>query len=672
MRHAAATASSCWQRAIVLALLMAAWLAPATCHAIVGSDSSATMFNGTYVNNVIGAGTFYNLGFGGSRAIVANIEAGTIWNGHETLTGRVSRFLADQAIVDTGTTQLGQFDWHATMVGQALGGTGLYTYQDGIAPTAQLWSGAIATQWVPNPLDDFSGSFEITDASFFYPYATAMRTGFASGSSTLKAKVVNSSWGYPDSAGEADWTMAIDALARENNVVTVIAAGNEGPAANTVGGPASGYNTIAVAATTGATTASPFSTVAGFSSRGPGDFYNPVSGTTVPNVRPTVDIAAPGDQLTLAFYGGLTGGHTSGTAIPGSAYYIPGMNGTSFAAPIVAGGAALMIDAATFVASAVANTAEMLDARVIKATMMATATATNGWNNGQQSVNGVITTAQALDHSAGAGMINLDRAYRTYVGDPTVVDMGGMNVLVAGVNTTLGVSGSSGGSGLDLRGWDLGTVLNDADAESGNVNAYAFAPMLPAGGTLTAALTWFANRTVGSTVASATDVALANLSLQLYRTDTIGGPSLVAQSIAPYSSSEFLRLTLPASGFYELRVLGLDEVYNTTPGAPLTNTDYGISWVVTVPEPGTYALAALGIAILAHHKRRRGGRRLLEEHLNRVREVHRDETVAAPEPDLAIRPSRLTTAPQSPCPRDPPSAAAPLAPPCRQSASRWH
>ncbi|MGB8854996.1 MAG: S8/S53 family peptidase [Pirellulales bacterium] len=609
MQRAVAPAFRRWLRVILAALVMAAWFAPSTCQAIVGSNSSATTFNGTYVNDVIGAGTFYSLGFGGSSTIVANIEAGTIWNGHETLTGRVSQFIADPTIVATGTTQLGQFDWHATMVGQALGGTGLYTYQDGIAPTAQLWSGAIATQWLGS---GYTGSFTITDESFLYPYATAMRTGVVSGSSTLKAKVVNSSWGYTDSAGEVDWTIAIDALTRENNVVTVIATGNEGPTTNTVGGPASGYNSIAVAATTGAMTATPYATVAGFSSRGPGDFYNPVSGTTVPNVRPTVDIAAPGAELTLAFYGGLTGGHTSGTAVPGSALYVPGMEGTSFAAPIVAGGAALMIDAATFVAPGVANTVEMLDARVIKATMMATATATNGWNNGQQSVNGVITTAQALDHSAGAGMINLDRAFRTYVGDPTVVTIGGVNYFIPGVNTTLGVPGSGGGSGLDLRGWDLGTVLNDAEAESGNVNAYAFASMLPAGGTLTAALTWFANRTVGSTVASATDVALANLSLQLYRTDTIAGPSLVAQSIAPYSSAEFLRLTLPAYGFYELRVLGLDEVYNTF-GTPLTTTDYGLSWVVTVPEPGTYALAAIGVAILTHHRRRRGGGRMLKE-----------------------------------------------------------
>ena len=631
-------------RTASVALLLALAIPTPSSHAIVGSDSQATMFSGTHVNAVIGANTFYSLGFGGSRAIVANIEAGTIWNGHETLTGRVSQFIADPVIVATGTTQLGQFDWHATMVGQTLGGSGLYTVQDGIAPTAQLWSGAIATQWLGS---GFTGSFDATDASFFYPYVTAMRTGIVSGSATLRAKVVNSSWGYGDPAGRDDWTIAIDALTRENSVVTVIAAGNAGPTTNTVGGPASGYNSISVAATTGLAEPNPFSTVASFSSRGPGDFYNPVTSTTVAAVRPTVDIAAPGDLLTLALYGGMTGGNKAGfNPWPGSNYYAGGMDGTSFAAPIVAGGAALMIDAATFVSSAVINTAEMLDARVIKATMMATTTATVGWNNGQQSVNGVITTAQALDHAAGAGLINLDGAYRTYVGDPTVVDIGGANVLLAGVNTTLGVGGTAGGTGLELRGWDLGTVLNGADAGSGNINSYAFGSILPAGGTLTAALTWFADRTVGSTVASATDVALSNLSLKLYRTDDIGGPSLVAQSIAPYSSSEFLRLTLPATGLYELRVAGLDQVYNTL-GTSATTTDYGLAWVVTVPEPGTWALAGTGLALFLtsqlprrrtakaiprpeQQKPRRRGSVQARGALDRVREVHRDETCTAP------------------------------------------
>ena len=273
--------------AAVLAAIIC--LASAEVKAIVGSTSGTNPpFNGVYVNDVVGANTFYNLGFGGSRAVVANIEAGAIWNGHETLLGRVSQYIADPAIVSAGGTQLGQFDWHATFVGQAIGGTGQFTYQDGIAPTSQLWSGSIATAWIPTSGTEYTGSFDITDASFFYPYVTTMRTGIVTGGTTRRADVVNSSWGYGDSAGKVTETIAIDALALEGKVVTVIAAGNEGPTANTVGGPASGYNGIAVAALTGDNLNPPFGLVADFSSRGPGDFYNPATTTTIPDIRPTV------------------------------------------------------------------------------------------------------------------------------------------------------------------------------------------------------------------------------------------------------------------------------------------------------------------------------------------------------------------------------------------------
>jgi hypothetical protein len=557
------------------------------------------------VNAAVGATQFYDLGFFGSRAVVTNVEAGSIWNLHQSLTGRVSRFIADPAILATGTTQLGQFDFHATAVGQAIGGQGDWSYlQAGIAPTAQLWSGAIATSWSPPPAPGFfSTSFAVTEASFLHPYVKAMRTGFVSGSTTVRTNVVNSSWGYDDPAGTNPMTIAIDALARENNVVVTISAGNDGPTAGTVGGPASGYNGIAVAATMTGTVAPytpSYATVADFSSRGPGDFYNPVTMTTATAARATVDIAAPGDQLALAAYLGHTGGNVTGTNANAGAtnLYFLGIQGTSFAAPIVAGGAALMVDAATFVAPAVPfTTAEMLDARVIKAVLMTSATAPAGWNNGQASVGGVVTTTQALDPATGAGLLDLAAAYRTYLGEPTVVD----GTLVVGQGTTLGIPGSGGASGLQLRGWDRGSILG----QSGAANSYNLATPLIAGmDRITATLTWFADRTLGTTLASAADTALADLTLQLIRTDAPGGDKLIAQSIASYGTTEFLRLTIPESGAYSLRVLGLDPVYNTT-GAPLT-TDYAIVWAI-VPEPSTWALLA-GVPLFFLRLRRRSYR----------------------------------------------------------------
>jgi hypothetical protein len=594
---------------VACAVVVAVFTAPRA-HAIVGSNSGTTIFDGLFINDQVGAGTFYSLGFGGGRAIVANIEAGSIWNGHETLAGRVSQFIADPAIVSTGTTQLGQFDWHATMVGQTLGGIMVsgsqYNFAAGIAPTAQLWSGAIATQWTGS---GFSGSFEATDQSFLSPYVTAMRTGIVSGSDTLRANVVNSSWGYTDSAGRESWTVAIDALALQNNVVTVISAGNAGPTANTVGGPASGYNGIAVAALTSDTSSPPYGQPADFSSRGPGDFYNPQSGTTVPGVRPTVDIAAPGDNLTLALYGGTTGGNLTGAnPWPASNYYYPNIGGTSFASPIVAGGAALMVDAGKLFVSGSVAPSEMLDARVIKAALLAGAEAPTGWNNGQVTVGGTTVTTQALDYVTGAGILDLDSTYRTYVGDPASITIDNVTYVFAGINTTLGVSGSGGGSGLELRGWDLGSVIS-ASGSAGNTNVYGFGSALAAGETLTAALTWFADRTLGTTIDTAADVALSNLALEVWRNDGLDGDSLVARSNATYSSTEFLRFTVPQSGSYSLRVVGLDQLYDLS-GSPDLSTSYGLAWrAVAVPEPGTLLLAGVAIGTATVCGRRRQRRR---------------------------------------------------------------
>lgn len=575
--------------------------------AIVGSNSGTSIFNGVYVNDLVGASTFYNLGFGGSRAVVANIEAGAIWNGHETLVGRVSQFIADPAI---SGTQLGQFDWHATLVGQAIGGTGIYTYQEGLAPLAQLWSGSIATTWIPTPGEEYTGSFDITDESFFYPYATAMRTGIESGGVTRRADVVNSSWGYGDSAARVPETIALDALALEGGVVNVVAAGNEGPTANTVGGPATGYNTIAVAALTGDLLNPPFSVVANFSSRGPSDFYNPATNETIPDVRPTVDIAAPGNELTLAYYGGLTGGHTSGTDPTGGSglYYVSNIGGTSFAAPVVAGGAALMVDAGRlFVDAGVAPT-DMLDPRVVKAALLAGARPPVGWNNGQATVDGVITTTQALDDASGAGILDLDASYRVYVGDPFSTTIDGFTTVYAGIGTTLGVPDSGGGTGLQIRGWDLGSVLSEAAATSGRVNTYQLGTPLAAGDTFTAALTWFADRTVGSTLASAADVSLSNLSLEVWRDDG-GLGTIVARSIATYSTTEFLRFAVAEPGIYSLHVAGLDQLYNLAE-TPVTATTYGLAWnVVAVPEPGSVVLAAAAVGLLPLAGRRRATKR---------------------------------------------------------------
>lgn len=558
-------------------------LSPAS--AIVSSYGGTNIFNGVYINDVIGANAFYEQGFGGQRVVIANIEAGTVWGEHESLQGRVTRTLSDPTI--TGT-QLGQVDWHATFVGHALAGSGMFTYQDGIAPLSQLWSGAIATSWSGAPLEEYVGSFSITDASFLYPYRTALVTGV----NGTRADVINSSWGFGDPTGTAAETIAIDAMLRSSGAIGVFSAGNSGPLGNTVGGPGSGYNGITVGALTNTELRPTYDTVADFSSRGWSDAYNPQTNVVVTNARATIDIVAPGDNLTMAFYGGVSGGHVSGsdpTAGSGE-FYIPNMGGTSFSAPIVAGAAALMVDAGKAY-----GIAEMTHPLVVKAALMAGATPTQGWDNGQHFDGAVIRTSQALDLAAGAGALNLEKAHSIYVGNSTLV--AGLGYFTDGSNT-MGVAGTTGASNLAARGWDLGAIQNGA-------NIYTLAGVMAAGSEFSAVLTWYAARGFDVSLSSVQDTALSNLSLELWCLDQNLGQRMVGRSESPWGTTEHLRFTLAETGQYQLRVLWEGQNYQTASNPDLL-TEYGLAWSVSaIPEPSLATIFSVSLMIFFMKRNRR-------------------------------------------------------------------
>lgn len=598
--------------------LGALWLA-GTAHAGTPFDLGGTdrpsknaiiTFDGSdvgYVNGLIGADIFYNSGIFGQNTISANIEAGVVWNGHEALTLSTYTF--------AGTGALGEVDRHATWVGSILGGlnyNNLVTQgtnsilEFGIAPLTYLTSGAIATEWVAPPdtsTPSYSSSFQTSQAAIYTTYKHFTDTTIAGSYPFLpfpqfffgfdgKADVINSSWGFEDPAGIDDYTKTIDALARANpNTTFVVAAGNfpnPPTPANSVTGPASGYNVIAVGATQTTNTVFDFNTVADFSTRGPQDYYDPVNGL-VAGVRAPVDIVAPGTTLAAAYYGGQTGGNGATLpnpepAIPDTDLYNVGLAGTSFAAPIVSGGVALLdstsklIEAGyTFNDISVPSFAPTSrDARVIKAVLMNSADKLPGWDNGQHfdgSAGHVITT-QSLDWSQGAGQINLTRAFFHYI-DP---------------NGTHDVPGNGGGN-VAQNGFDLGalTLLGKND--------YVLDGILDMGVTLDATLTWFRDRSVDDLNQIGTDSGQANFDLQIWSADFT---MLLASSESLYNTSEHLHFLLPADGAYGIRVLYAGQLF----GTPLLES-YGLAWNVVdvVPEPAMAGLLVL-LPLLSSRRRR--------------------------------------------------------------------
>ena len=560
----------------------------ATAGYVSGNGGTVTgPFVGTNINTAVGAATFYANGYTGSNVAIANIEAGQVWSGHESLSTTIQ-------ITPHGSS-LNEVDRHATWVGMILAGRQAGNnpgdYQQGMAPGAQLYSGAIAAQWSGSR---FALNFSYFFSTMFDQYRKAFSTGMDANG--RRADVINSSYGGGDTTGTGTPALALDGFANANpRTLLVVSAGNSGPGPNQVFSPASGYNNIAVAAL-GPDSA--YNTPSSFSSGGPNNYSDPVNGTFA-NARQVVDIAAPGQQQSSAYYGGTTGGNgttdnpgISGTGPAGGAsgiaggpdYYSRGIAGTSFAAPTVAGGAALLDDVAY---TQFAANADARDGRVIKAVLMNTADKTVGWDNGQvphPNGFGGVQTAQGLDNRVGTGAMNLDHAYHEYLDGTT--DVPGLGTGNLGLVHPLG--------------WDFGQVT------SGLTNDYFFDTPLVGGSMFSATLTWFRDRSV-SPSNTVSDLSYDDLDLELW--SVLGGvPNhLISESFSTFNSSEHFYFSLPLTGDYALRVRWAGELFDLIGDA--NQEQYGLAWTaVAVPEPASVVMALVGAAALVLVARRRRSR----------------------------------------------------------------
>jgi hypothetical protein len=557
-------------------------------------DATTTVGGQTFdLNAFLGADRYtgFSTPITGQNTISTNLEAGFFWNGHETLqhvATNTTNFVAD-AQSWGGASIPAKYDRHATWAAMLIGGratlSGNPVLSQGIAPGTDLRAAAIASAWV-SPA--YALSFNLTVDSFLTPYEQTFGV----------ADVVNSSYGFTDDAGTDPLSVVMDAYCFQNPLTTyVVSAGNAGPAANTVGSPGSDYNAITVGALSPANS---YDVAAGFSSRAPQDFgyINESNVTvTVPGVRAAVDLAAPGFSLVSAFYGGQNGGNNAsltGSLDQGSVStaYSLGISGTSFAAPLVAGGASLVASAAKTLPTLSGNP-DAAQSVVVKALLLNGADKTTGWNNGQQTVtvgpDTFIQTTQSLDWATGTGRMNLDTTFDLQVNGQTDVP-----------GTATGDQGD-----VVLTGWDYGNAVVGVD------NDYVISDLLVGGTTFTASLAWLRNRFFDYGTLQYADVAQADLNLSVWALDQADDfTTLIASSESLYNTVEHLSFTLPATGRYGLRIEYPVNTFDNTVGdvwGDVNNPqDYAVSWQA-VPEPGGLALlAAAGLAFYRRGQARRG------------------------------------------------------------------
>ncbi len=234
---------------------------------------------------------------------------------------------------------------------------------------------------------------------------------------------------------------------------------------------------------------------------------------------------------------------------------------TSWATPSVSSAAALLVQ----VSSTNTGLANGQQPQAAKSLLMAGATkegpnlpATWSWSH---------TSTQPLDSIYGAGQLNIEKSY---------------DILVAGE------FGASGSALTASTGWDFGT----ASASTPQRYFFDIGPG-EAGYDLTASLNWQRTMTATDTDPRPTFTSyvfsgtLANLDLRLYSASDFTLGTLLDESISTLDNTELIWARNLPAGRYALEV-----------SSGTTGIDYGLAWVTAVPEPGTWALAAVATGIL--------------------------------------------------------------------------
>ncbi|MDH6550651.1 S8 family peptidase [Streptomyces sp. SAI-041] len=242
----------------------------------------------------IGAPAAWAAGYDGKGVEVAVLDTG-IDTTHPDLAAAVT-----EAKDFSGTGSTDDKAGHGTHVAATVAGSGARSggRYKGVAPGAEILNAKVLN-------DDGEG----TDSSVIAGLEWAAGQG---------ARVANLSLGQEDTPGEDPVEAAVNALSKSTGMLTVAAAGNEGPDAGTVGSPGAAESALTVGAVDGE------DRLADFSSTGP---------TADNALKP--DLTAPGVDIVSAR---AAHGYMGDPAADG---YVS-MSGTSMATPHAAGGAAIL------------------------------------------------------------------------------------------------------------------------------------------------------------------------------------------------------------------------------------------------------------------------------------------------------------------------------------------
>ncbi|MEA3189175.1 MAG: hypothetical protein QOD99_3005 [Chthoniobacter sp.] len=351
------------------------------------------------------------------------------------------------------------------------------------------------------------------DASYFY-------NNIVTAGVTIPAKIINQSFIFTGLTSGQQTTIEsnYDNYAASKNALFVSGAGNSG----SVSPPATSYNGIAVGA------------------------YNsdPTTSGTGPTIngRSKPDITAPAGE-------------------------------TSYSTPLVAGAAAILVQAGTRGDGGTGTASSATDIRTAKALLLNGAVKPADWTH---------TATMPLDQRYGAGVLNVSNSYDELKGGKHTFTTATTNS-VGGSHVPPIVSGSVSGT----LGWDFNTIASSPMTDA--VNHYFFDLTTSADSTFTFTGTLVCNRQSGQT-------GINNLDLYLYNATT---NSLVSFSSSTVDNVEHIYVPGLSTGRYDLQVYKNGGLAGLNANVVSNAETYAVAYsYAAVPEPSAATTLLMGLTPL--------------------------------------------------------------------------